>query len=235
MKNKTYIPQTASTNTTQRVVAGTALVSLALLGSIVPVNAETYAALTGQIDVGQSGTNVRNLQLFLAANGSIYPEGLVTGYYGSLTQAAVVRFQNTYGLDPAGRVGPLTLSKINSMIALGGWTTNPTDAAGPWISAGTVNTTGTSATFAWVTNENATAKVFYNTSPIMMNEGDINSVGFGSTNGSTAVNDNLARTSHQIMINNLQPNTTYYYVVVSTDLSGNVSVWNPNGTFRTTQ
>ena len=66
-----------------------------------------------------------------------------------------------------------------------------------------------------------------------MNEGDINSVGFGSTNGWTTMNDGIARTSQQVTINGLQPNTTYHYVIVSTDSSGNVSVWNPNATFKT--
>jgi hypothetical protein len=66
-----------------------------------------------------------------------------------------------------------------------------------------------------------------------MNEGDINSVGFGSTNGYTATNDNLSRTSQQVTMNNLLPNTLYYYVIVSTDLAGNVSVMGPNNTFRT--
>ena len=68
-----------------------------------------------------------------------------------------------------------------------------------------------------------------------MNEGDINSVGFGATSGQTAINDNLARMSQQVTITGLQRNTVYYYVIVSTDLAGNVSVWNPNTTFRTLQ
>jgi hypothetical protein len=90
-----------------------------------------------------------------------------------------------------------------------------------------------SATFTWTTNENATTKIFYYTNWITMNEGDINSVGFGATNGYTAVNDGVARTSQQVTITGLQPNTLYHYVVVATDQSGNVSVWDPNGTFTT--
>jgi phosphodiesterase/alkaline phosphatase D-like protein len=68
-----------------------------------------------------------------------------------------------------------------------------------------------------------------------MNEGDINSVGFGATNGNTATNDNLARVSQQVTVSNLQPNTKYWYVIVATDLNGNVSVFGPNNTFITNQ
>lgn len=199
------------------------------------VNAESYPPLTAQVNYGETSANVSNLQTFLAANGEIYPEGKVTGYFGPLTQAAVIRFQTKFGIDPVGRVGPLTLAKINNIIASGGWASTSADISGPWIYGVSQAISSNSISLTWNTNEMATAKVFYNTSPITMNEGDINSVGFGSTNGMTALNDNLARTSQQVIITGLQPNTTYYYVVVSTDLVGNVSVWNPNTTFRTNQ
>ncbi|HWO07621.1 MAG TPA: peptidoglycan-binding protein [Candidatus Paceibacterota bacterium] len=42
---------------------------------------------------GMSGDDVTRLQQFLARDPSIYPEQLVTGYYGALTTAAVRRFQ----------------------------------------------------------------------------------------------------------------------------------------------
>jgi peptidoglycan hydrolase-like protein with peptidoglycan-binding domain len=169
--------------------------------------------------------------MFFKDNSAIYPEGLVTGYFGSLSRSAVKRFQAQYGFDQVGRVGPVTRDKINSLINQGGWTIS--DISGPAIYAVNNAITNTSATFTWTTNENATGKVFYGTSPIAMNEGDINSVGFGSTNGFVASNDGLVRTSQQVTIQNLQPNTIYYYVIVSTDLTGNVSVVGPNNTFRT--
>ena len=40
-----------------------------------------------------TGGDVTRLQRFLAGDPSIYPEGRITGYYGSLTVAAVKRFQ----------------------------------------------------------------------------------------------------------------------------------------------
>jgi chitodextrinase len=105
--------------------------------------------------------------------------------------------------------------------------------SGPTIFNLTKSTGSNTVTFTWSTDELASAKVFYNTSPVTMSEGDINSVGFGATSGYTATNDSLARQSQQVIINNLNANTRYYYVIVATDLKGNVSVWNPNTTFTT--
>ncbi|MBI5470660.1 peptidoglycan-binding protein [Candidatus Kaiserbacteria bacterium] len=45
-----------------------------------------------------SGPDVTLLQRFLARDPLIYPEGLVTGYYGNLTRAAVRRFQTAQAI-----------------------------------------------------------------------------------------------------------------------------------------
>lgn len=213
---------------------GVSVLLVSTLSTLSVSAATTFIPLTSQVNVGETSSNVTNLQLFLAADKSIYPEGLVTGYYGSLTRAAVVRFQSKYGIDTVGRVGPLTLAKINSLITNGMWSST-TDVSGPWIYAVNKSVSSNGVTFTWNTDEIATAKVFYHTNYVTMNEGDINSVGFGSTNGLIAQNDGIARASQQVVITGLQPNTTYYYVIVATDVKGNVSVWNPNITFKTNQ
>jgi peptidoglycan hydrolase-like protein with peptidoglycan-binding domain len=213
---------------------GVAVLIVTALSTFVVNASTTFISLTSQVNIGEKSSNVTNLQLFLSADPTIYPEGLVTGYYGPLTKAAVMRFQARYGIDTVGRVGPLTLAKINILITSGGWA-SATDVSGPWISSVNRSVTSNGAVFSWVTNETATGRVFYHTSPITMNEGDINSVGFGSTNGLSVTNDGLSRTSQQVSVSGLQPNTTYYYVVVATDSKGNVSVWNPNTTFKTNQ
>lgn len=202
------------------------MVSIGIVSSVY-----AYTPITSQLDFGARGTDVTNLQAFFADNSVIYPEALVTGYFGGLTKAAVQRFQGQYGFDQVGRVGPLTREKINSLILSGGWTI--ADLSGPWIYGVNQTINKNSSTFTWSTDEMANAKVFYNTSPITMNEGDFNSVGFGSTNGYSVTNDGLARTAQQVTISNLQANTRYYYVIVSTDLRGNVSVFGPNNTFVT--
>ncbi len=78
--------------------------------------------------VGDNGDNVKCLQTFLAGQGSgIYPSGLVSGFYGPLTQQAIARFQAKYASEiltplgltiPTGRVGLATLAKIKSLFLL---------------------------------------------------------------------------------------------------------------------
>lgn len=190
-----------------------------------------FVPITSQLDYGQRGYNVTNLQEFIAANPSIYPEGLVTGYFGGLTKSAIMRFQAMFGFDQVGRVGPVTLAKINDMIATGGWTTS--DVSGPAFYNVTQSQNTNSGTFTFNTDENTMARVVYNTSPLMFNEGDTNSNGFGAIGG-FAVNSNTNMgVSHYITVSNLQSNTLYYYTVIATDAKGNVSVVGPNNTFRT--
>lgn len=72
--------------------------------------------LTKELDHGARGDDVKALQEFLAKDASIYPEGLVTGYYGPATTRAVKRFQATYGISQVGRVGPATLKKLQEVM-----------------------------------------------------------------------------------------------------------------------
>ncbi len=73
-------------------------------------------SITRNLGPGMSGSDVTQLQRFLAQNPAWYPEAQVTGYYGALTTRAVQRFQIEKGLiaygDPSstgfGAVGPRT-------------------------------------------------------------------------------------------------------------------------------
>jgi len=79
---------------------------------------------------GMENEQVRCLQEFLKEQGKeIYPQGLVTGYFGPLTQAAVIRFQERFIeeiLEPLGLssgtgfVGPSTRDKINQLLTTSG-------------------------------------------------------------------------------------------------------------------
>lgn len=86
-----------------------------------PAQKTTRAVFIRPLDVGASGTDVTALQTFLAKDPAIYPEGLITGYFGPLTARAVGRLQIKYGLiknstDPAaGYVGPKTRQLLNSL------------------------------------------------------------------------------------------------------------------------
>jgi len=63
---------------------------------------------------GMKASEVKCLQQFLANLGNnIYPEKLITGYYGPLTQAAVQRYQALKGIITTGYFGPLTRAAVN--------------------------------------------------------------------------------------------------------------------------
>jgi len=73
--------------------------------------------LTKNLQKGLSNEEVKELQKFLSQFREIYPEGLLTGYFGPLTEKAVKKFQEKYGIEPVGVVGPLTRNKINEFLA----------------------------------------------------------------------------------------------------------------------
>ncbi|MDD5738594.1 MAG: peptidoglycan-binding domain-containing protein [Candidatus Pacebacteria bacterium] len=66
---------------------------------------------------GLSSSQVSCLQEFLKNQGpDIYPQGIVSGYFGNLTKTAVINFQEKYGIASTGYVGVLTRAKINQML-----------------------------------------------------------------------------------------------------------------------
>lgn len=76
------------------------------------------------LEIGDENHNVKQLQEFLISLPNIYPEKLITGYFGSLTKQAVMRFQLKYKKDilepvglakPTGYVGQSTLNKLNQL------------------------------------------------------------------------------------------------------------------------
>ena len=80
------------------------------------------AALTANLYVGVlNNAQVRCLQEFLTLQGAdIYPQGLVTGTFGSFTKAAAIRFQKKYSILQTGFVGILTRTKINALLQTNG-------------------------------------------------------------------------------------------------------------------
>ena len=75
--------------------------------------------LIRQLRQGMTGEDVKLLQEILATDLDVYPEGLVTGYFGQLTEKAVKRFQKIAGIEQVGVVGPKTLARINELLEEG--------------------------------------------------------------------------------------------------------------------
>ncbi len=71
--------------------------------------------LTKNLYKGLSDEEVKQLQGFLKQYAEVYPEGLVTGYYGPLTEKAVKKFQEKYDIPTTGLVGPMTREKIKEL------------------------------------------------------------------------------------------------------------------------
>lgn len=64
---------------------------------------------------GMTNDDVKRLQELLASDPEIYPEGIISGWFGQLTKKAVMAFQKKYGIEPVGIVGPKTRAKIQEV------------------------------------------------------------------------------------------------------------------------
>lgn len=191
--------------------------------------------LNRQLEIGMRGADVSALQTFLALDRSIYPQGLVTGYFGSLTKSAVSNFQARNGIATVGRVGPITLLALNAQMA--GGVSVGSDLTAPLITSLNITKTNTSASVSWNTNDLARGKVYYSTSPIVLSntfdQTGVHSVE-PSVSGVLAQYDGVSRTYHNVNISGLNPNTRYYYLVEVLDSSNNASITGPSS-FSTNQ
>lgn len=98
-----------ATNVTTTVTAPVTTVT-----TTVPVTPVVPAyTFTGNLSVGSTGAEVTALQQVLTGQGDF--TGTVTGYYGSLTEAAVDKFQAAHSIQQLGIVGPETLAALNAI------------------------------------------------------------------------------------------------------------------------
>ena len=203
--------------------------SIGILSAVFLISAiaqNTYASI-GQTELGSKGDDVTQLQQFLASNYLIYPSGLVTGYYGSLTEAAVKQFQLNYDISTTGNVGPQTQNQINNITLSG----NGLDISSAVIGNVSVQTTRSDATVYASTNEVTHLQVYYATTPLSASEASLMHAEQPYISGSSVAN-NSSGTTQTVSITNLQPNTLYYYIIRSIDNSGNVSM-TTQSTFQT--
>lgn len=134
---KSFITKRATNSLSRKVSGnGSANNTATTVSSVVPnianvlaqFNATTDAknslVLTVPLRLGSQGEAVIRLQEFLGTYTTTYPDKLVSGYYGPMTEAAVKRFQvenkivstGTPETTGFGTVGPKTLEVINTIL-----------------------------------------------------------------------------------------------------------------------
>ncbi len=186
------------------------------------------ATLNRQLETGDSGSDVSSLQTYLATDVTIYPQGLVTGYFGFLTKSAVSNFQSRNGISAVGRVGPVTLVALNARMS---GTVSGADVYAPLITSLNQTFTATNATINWTTSEPARGKLYFSTSPIRLaNTFDETGLNFVEpyVSGTVASFDNVQHSAQSVSLANLSPDTTYYYLALALDASNNSSITLPS-------
>lgn len=91
--------------------------TLSLINKLVAAKTTTTSrssSNSGALKEGMSGSKVTQLQSDLKKLG--YLSASPTGYYGSLTKAAVKKLQKKYGLEQDGVAGSATLTKISKLL-----------------------------------------------------------------------------------------------------------------------
>ncbi|MES2437301.1 MAG: peptidoglycan-binding domain-containing protein [Patescibacteria group bacterium] len=119
-----------SIKSSQKIVA--ALLSVAMVLTLVvglttvSANAQTTTSFARNLTVGSRGADVTELQTILSTKG--YLSVAPTGYFGSLTKAALAAWQASVNISPAaGYFGPITRAYIATMgTGSTGGTTTPT-------------------------------------------------------------------------------------------------------------
>jgi peptidoglycan hydrolase-like protein with peptidoglycan-binding domain len=90
---------------------------------------------------GDYGDDVKDLQKFLAKHPSIYPEGIINGFYGPLTIQAVKRWQKQNGIEGTGFFGPMTRKY---------WREHCEDNDGRWMASSTISTSASTSISTWI-------------------------------------------------------------------------------------
>lgn len=103
----------------------------------------------------------------------------------------------------------------------GTFTTIAADSTAPTVSAIVVTPAATSATIAWMTNENASTKVYISPTASVVKASATQVSGAGNT------------TAHSVIVTGLTANKQYYYLIESIDASNNMTT-TAEGTFTTT-
>lgn len=118
--------QAALTGTTPSVPASTTTTTTTVPASTQASSVAGCAVLSGNLQVGSEGGDVTKLQTFLSKDKTVYPEGIVSGYFGKLTEDAVRRWQAAHNVVATGTaastgfgmVGPQTRGEMDKEMEL---------------------------------------------------------------------------------------------------------------------
>ncbi len=178
---------------------------------------------TTDLTLGSTGNDVTALQNILIAQGDLtMPAGVAEGYFGTLTQSALAKYQAANGITPAaGYFGPKTMAFVNS--AQGGVSVTPVTGTG---TTGTVTPAGnvsvalaaTSPVNSTVVSPSATALL---AQYVFTGSGQVNSVVLQRTGVS----------SDNTLVNVYLYNGATRLTDAATVANGVVSFNNPNGLF----
>ena len=72
--------------------------------------------LKGDLREGMTDADIKTIQELLASDPSIYPKGLVTGYFGPMTKEAIKKFQAKNGLEVTGEIDVETKAAMDAII-----------------------------------------------------------------------------------------------------------------------
>ena len=77
---------------------------------------------TADQKMGSSGPSATELQAFLGEQGYFnLPSGANLGYFGSVTKAALIKYQAAMGLPATGYFGPMTKNTIQNYMMMHCW------------------------------------------------------------------------------------------------------------------
>lgn len=73
-------------------------------------------SLKDNLNKGVTDEDIKKVQEVLASDHSIYPAGLVTGYYGPMTEEALKHFQEKFNLEVTGEINTETRSALEILL-----------------------------------------------------------------------------------------------------------------------
>lgn len=196
IKKQIEVVATTTPDTTAPVISGVSATNITSSSGIVVWT--TNESAKSKVYYGT------NPVLNLLTASSLVDNTFVTSHSVGLSglAASTTYYYVVESADASRNVATSTQASFNTLVA--------PDTTAPVISSiSALNLASTSITVSWVTNENATSKVYYGaTSPL-------------NISNAISVSDSALLINHSLGLSGLSASTTYYYVVESKDAANN--------------